>query len=359
MLLVKVDHIGDLVLATPAIRAVRSRFPTARITALVSSWTRDILAHDPDVDEVLTFDFFPVESGGRLAELSREETRELSALLGSRKFDVAIDLRVGYETREFLSASGAGIRVAFGPPHWVERPERPASTIELDYPYSYDRHQVEKMLDLVRVVGADTDDRQPRVHLSDREKSFAEEYLAGKDVRPGRRLIGVHPGCREDMRRWPPERFAELLDEIDGRIDGAQVVLFGGPQDSQAVAEILERSRSAPIVCNEPMSLLEFAAVAARMDVVVGNNSGPVHVASGVGTPVVTAFSGQVSPAEWSAVGDRNLAVSVELSCSPCYGPSCGTVHSYRGRELPLLCLHAIRPESVREAIERVIGVGR
>ncbi len=347
ILVVKLAGIGDVLTATPALRALRRGFPSAHLAALVPPASVAVLAGSPLVDEVIPFDKFlydsPVaalrphslaEALGFLRWLHRQRyTRvvimhHLITRWGALKY-AALALATGAERRLGLD-DGRG---------WFLTERIP------DRGYG-SRHEVECCLALAAAWGAATDDIRLEIALSAEGERVAESVLPAQGRGP---LVAVHPGTGwyAPARRWPAERFARVADGL-AKAWGSRVVLVGGPEESGLAEEVLREMRTPALNLVGRVTLKQLAAVLRRCALLVSNDSGVMHLATAVGTPVVAIF-GPSNPVAWrpwdGAGGARSRVVRVELPCSPCLyvGRSVGP----RRGCATMGCLEAVTPEMV------------
>jgi len=310
ILVIKLRYVGDVLLATPVLRALRDRFPDARITMAVNAGTEDVLRWNRDLDEVMV-----LRRGGL-----REELRFLRDLR-RRKFDLVIDLTDG-DRPAFLSRwTGAATRIGFN----REERWRGAFYTSVVGP-TPDLHRIDRNLEALRPLGIEPKAATPELRLSAEEDQHAAGLLRevgaadtrGRITRP---LIMLHPGARYWFKSWPIERFAALADRLVDTY-GGRVLIGGSEQDQTAASGIAGAARSTPINLAGRAGLLTFAAIVKQCAVFVGNDNGALHVAAAVGTPVVGLF-GPSNPREWGPRGDRVAVLYKGLDCRACFHPTC------------------------------------
>ena len=290
ILVVRLDNLGDLVMTTPAIAAIRHGAPGARITLLGSRSGAAALRHIPVLDDALVYD--APWSKGAGDTRSPLADREMIDELARRGFDAAVIFTVC--TQSALPAAllcrlaGIPLRLAHSREnpydlltHWVPDTEVFAAGM---------RHEVRRQLDLVRSVGFYADDermqfRYPAADVLAMRRKFVQ---AGGDLlRP---YVVVHPGATAASRRYPGERFGVAAQAIVDET-GCQVVFTGGAEEAQAIAQAHSRMDSPAVSLAGQLSLGELAALIAGAQVIVCNNSGPVHIAAAVGTPVAVLYA--------------------------------------------------------------------
>jgi predicted lipopolysaccharide heptosyltransferase III len=309
ILVIKLRYVGDVLLATPVLRALKDRFPDARITMAVNKGTEDVLRWNPDLDEALV--------------LRRGLREELCFLrdLRRRNFDLVIDLTDG-DRSAFLSRwTGAATRIGFNAEHrW-----RGAfyTTVVAHTP---GLHRIDRNVEALRPLGIEPKTVTPALRLSADDERQAARLLmdvAATDTRGVATgpLIMLHPGARYWFKSWPVERFAALADRLVDAY-GCRVLIGGSDRDQAAAAGIAAAARSKPITLAGRADLLTFAAVVKHCALFIGNDNGALHIAAAVGTPVVGLF-GPSDPREWGPRGDRVAVLYKGLDCRACFHPTC------------------------------------
>ncbi|MBX3620343.1 MAG: lipopolysaccharide heptosyltransferase II [Rhizobacter sp.] len=337
ILVVRLDNLGDVLMSTPAIRAIRQSSPQARITLLGSRSGTALARHVPALDEVIVYDA-PWVKGAAHGDLS---DRRLLATLRRGHFDAAIIFTVC--TQSALPAAlmcrlaGIPLRLAHSRenPHdlltdWVPDPDECRDGM---------RHEVARQLDLVRAVGFHTaDERLVFRYAADDVLSMRRKFVAagGDLMRP---YIVVHPGATASSRRYPAERFGLAADSIC-RDSGCQVVFTGGHDESALVARAQGGMQERSVTLAGQLTLGELAALIAGAQVLVCNNSGPAHIAAALDTPVVVLYAlthPQQTP--WRA---RSQVLNHEVPCRHCLESACPEQHH--------ACLMKVEAAEVAEA---------
>jgi len=343
ILLVRLRLIGDVVLTTPAIRALRETYPHAHLSYLVEPLSAPIVRRNPHLDEVIVA--AAPDAPGRL----RDDLR-LALALKRQRFDLAIDFHGGPRSSWFTWASRApqriGYEVAGRAWMYTTRVARPRTLRP--------RHSVQNQWDLLEPLGIPrpAPDTHPTELVSDEAAAATvDAWLRAAGVGAEHLLVIVHVGARIAFRRWPPERFAETIAAIaqaDGR---TRFAVLAGPHEDTAHRVVAgARARlpeSARAVVLEPRtwSLEEIQALAARGAVYIGCDTGPAHVAGTTKVPIVALF-GPTLPetwAPWRPAGPLTIPLGVQgLPCRPCDQRVCEP-GDFR-------CLNWIRPEQVLDA---------
>ena len=294
ILVIDFGQLGDVILSLPALAAVRARFPRARVTVAVGGSAAAVVEMAGVADQALAVDRVALRDGPK--HLSVWQIGKLVMDVRRRKFDFVIDLHSLSETNLLGFLSGAGRRL------YARRPGR-----SLDYLANFQppppvedrsKHAIDRYLDVVSPLGVGEVSRVPRLPVREEDGRAVDEMLrkalAGGKTR-GRKttagglgdgpLVGIFPGAGHPSRRWPVERFAELAWMLE-RNDAVRSVLFAGPEERKLVRDALPKFPPSTVVLDR-LTVPQLAAAAALLSVFVSNDTGPMHIAAAVGTPVV------------------------------------------------------------------------
>lgn len=326
--LVRASRIGDFICATPAFRALRSALPDAEISLVGLPFVEPLVQASPYLDHFIRFPGFP----GMAEQFfdSGIATSFFSAMQEER-FDFAIQMHgSGANSNPFTLLLGARLAAGF------VRPGDPAGRLDAALPFPASGHEVDRVLALTTFLGAPTRDTHTEFPTSCEDEATADSLLQGIE----RPLIGIHPGARDRIKRWSPERFAMVAPQVRNS-RGGTLVLLGGEEEREAAREVAIRSS---IPCRDlagRTSLGVLGAVIRRLAVLITNDSGPAHVAYALGTPAVTIFGG-TSPAMWGPRDGRHQTVAHHVPCRPCELPEC---------PIGYVCLESVTVETVVEAV--------
>ncbi len=307
-ILIRVNNwIGDVVMISPSMRAIRNRFADAKISILAKSWVVDTLRGNPFYDELIEYDNLGRHRGlsGRLRVIGELKRREFDcAILFQKAFEAAlfsflagIPRRIGYDTdsRGFLLS------------HRIYETEEARM-----------RHHVEYFLDIVRTIGCEAQDKSLYFHIGDEERKRALEIFEKEGLKDDKPVVVIHPGASKIERQWHSERFAALADILYQKAS-AHIVIAGGKIDMKAAATIQERMQHSALDLTGKLSIKEFGAFAERSSLFIGNDSGPMHVAAAVGTPVVSIFGPGLPEKTAPFVNPaRYIAITKKFPCAPC-----------------------------------------
>ena len=318
--MVKLADLGDLLTATPALRALRLRYPTAEITALVSPHTASLLAHNDAVDHLLTF---PKALFDHPAALARPDTTwralrlvgTLAAQLRTGHFDVAVLLHHLFtqwgrrKYRALMGSVGAPVRVGLG--------EAPFLTLAAHDGGFGARHEADYWLDVVSLLGAGNPCPRMELHLTPRELAQGAQNLTARGI-DDRPVVALHPGSGafSIARRWSVERFADVGDGLANL--GCAVVVVAGPGEESLAERVVAGMREPAPLLSELGDPRMLAATLRGCRLFVGNDSGVMHLAASVGVPCVGVF-GLSNHRAWGPYPpERHRVARLDLACSPC-----------------------------------------
>ena len=322
ILFIRIDRVGDMVLSTPAFRAIKAASPHVRLTVMASPTNAAILKNNPDVDDVIVYDSFA----------GLHDKIRLIKKLRSQQFDLAIDPYNDYELKTACLAalSGAAHRVGysgFG---------REIFFNHLAPKIEGEKHFVDITLHPLKGIGISSENRHPTIYLDDDEQAWATKWMEENRLQ-SKKLIAIHPGAYYETQRWPQEYWADLIRLIRKQTQD-KVIVFGGPTDAKVVGNFLTKF-SDPVCLYIHADIRKFLALLAQCCMLVCNNSGPLHCAVALNIPTVS-FMGPTVKEQWMPVGDiHHVLRKDDLPCIGCNLGRCKIkTHD---------CMRLIRPEIV------------
>jgi len=344
VLAVRLDTLGDVVMTTPALRALRTARPDRRVTLLTSSAGAEAARLVSDVDDVIVYDAPWLKATTSRADSAAD--RAMADRLRLLRFDGAVIFTV-YSQNPLPAAmlcflADIPLRLA----HCRENPYQLLTDWVSDpEPDRLVRHEVRRQLDLVEAIGCRTDDERLSLRVTEDHRRSVRGLLDAAGIDRQREWVVVHPGARAASRRYPPESFASACRRLVAE-RGCQVVFTGEASERTLIAAIRAASDAPSISLAGELGLVELAALLADASLLISNNTGPVHVAAAVGTPVVDLYAltnPQHTP--W-AVAHRVL--SHDVPCKYCYRSVCPAGHHE--------CLRGIPPAAVVSAAHELLG---
>ena len=306
ILVIKMLGVGDVVWTTPLLSNLRRGFPQAKISFLCRSFCAPVLANNPDLDEVISFD------PGSLKD-QIQFIRELRR----RKFDLVIDL-FGSPRTAFLSlASGSGTRMGFDFGY-----RRLFYTEVLSSKEANQGHEVEFHLFVLKALGIPVKTRELVFNLTSAEKDFKSQHWREWGIKEKETVVGLAATSGCSCRRWPEQNFSRLARELS-EMKNIRVMIFWGLRAEMESAQRIAKGAEDKILIIPQTSLRQMAALLAGCDLVIGNNCGPVQLATAFKVPVIN-FHGPTRPLGQGPWGVPNIILRNEsLSCLECNKTSC------------------------------------
>lgn len=320
ILIVLPNWVGDVVLATPALRALRGRFAGQRITGLMRGHLAEVLAGGDWLDETLRW------PEGRQRDERRQSFLGLAGELRDRKFDWAILLTNSFRSALLTRLAGIPRRIGY------DRDGRGLLLTDKLLPYKFDGKYVPLPMiryynAVARYLGCRDCPTLPELFTTPEDEQVAGDAIEAAGVRPGQPIVVINPGASFGSAKcWLPDRFAAVADGLASAY-GAAIFVAGGPKEVPVARELARHMRQPVTVMDNPvMRLGPLKALIRRAKLLLTNDTGPRHFANAFGTPVVTVF-GPTFP-EWTATDtphERSLMVKVD--CGPCMRRVCPLDH--------------------------------
>jgi heptosyltransferase-2 len=334
VLFIRIDRIGDLVLSTPALKAIKKAFPHSNLTVLAGHSNYPVLLNNPYVDKVIVFDN------------RRKCLEKLKTIMHLRTdgYDLAIDPYADYELKTAIIIFLSGARKRIGYASYGRE-----VFFNIQAPNIKDnKHFVDLTLDIMRPLGIVTKEKTPEIFLTDGEKKWAENWLKENGIED-KPIIGIHPSAYYESQRWLPERFIELIEQLC-KTKSYELIIFGGPQDEVLTDRIVSAVNDGILIYIAD-DLRRFAALLSCCSVFICNNSGPLHIAVAVNTPTVS-FMGPTDKNRWMPIGDIHKVL--RMDDLPCIGCNLGyckiKTHD---------CMRLISSQMVMDAAEGLLKTKR
>lgn len=364
ILVVKLATIGDLLLATPALRALRESYPQAQIDLLVTPSSAGVLDDWEVINRVIVLDKYLFDHPKQMLTKPTNllKLRPLLRALRGGHYDAVLlmhHLTLFFGRRKhqaLMLATGAKYLVGLDNGHgWflnVRVPDQGFGAM----------HEVEYCLAVAEAVGGRTDEKWLTMPLSEEDRQQARRLVFADEVpeQVARPIIAMHPGSGgySTARRWSPERFAQLADTLYQDV-GGQLLLVGGPEEAELHAQIMGMLHSGvPARSLAGKCTIQVTAAALELvDLFIGNDAGPMHLAAAVGTPTVAIFglsnSDAWGPYTGNKPGSKAIVVKQDLPCMPCFyhGHDLGTPEGCATRD----CLATLGVDPVAVAARRLL----
>lgn len=330
-----VNWVGDTILTYPAVQQLKTFFPQSHLAILVPNHLIDLWGTYPYVDEIIPFE---KEAGLR----SFWGDLNLSASLKERNFDLAVIFPRSFRSAFQVFLARIPIRIgyrdegrSFFLTHGIRRTKEILQVHRVHY---YQR--------LIEPFGMIENTPAPRISLREEDQGWAEQKLREYGLLDGRVLIGMNPSATYGLAKcWSPERFGELGERLSLKWN-ATILLFGREEERSVAEKVLQPLAGRGIDLIGKTRLLQLAALLERCALLVTNDTGTMHMAAAMGTPVVAIF-GSTDPRTTGPWGEGHIVVRKEVPCSPCMKRVCPTDHR---------CMDLITVDEVEEVVSRKLG---
>ncbi len=332
ILLIRTDRIGDVVLSLPMLPVLRQHFPSAKITMMVRRYTKELVERHPCVDEVMVW-----EANGERSLMQNV------SLLKKKQFDVAILPYPRFNLALIMFLAGIPIRVGTGYRWYSFLMNRKI----FEHRKDAKRHEVEYNLNLLSAIGIDLTGKPQFEFAIPVDVQNAVEQVMRSDGILDSRFAVLHAGSGGSARDWSVENFAKLGDELQSAVN-IKVVLTGEKNEKKLVETLASKMKSTPINYTGQFSLQELGALVRRASVFVSNSTGPLHIASMVGTPVVAFYPPiiQCSPVRWGPYTEKKRVFTADnTTCELCNGGACRSN----------VCMDQITVEKVVSAVRELL----
>lgn len=342
ILLITIRALGDTVLITPIIRAVKERYPTSRLLVVAEAMGAGVLLHNPHIDRLLVID----RGARRRIPWHRRLHEEWLFIRDIRRErpDLAIDLFSGPRSAVLGFLAGAPVRYGED----TRRHGRGFLYTHRVRVRTVGAHLVEQKFQIIADMVPTCTSRTLELVLSEKEQAWARQRMAQKGFAADDLIVGLFPGAGWGHKRWPVDRFARLGDLLRER-HGAKILLLGGVRDQEVTWQVCYLMRQPPAVMDEITSVRELMALIGQSRLFISNDTGPMHIAVALGIPTVALF-GPSDLTKYGPWGENGAVVSKRLPCSPC-PQQVDTCHEVgRARQE---CMLLITMEEVLEAVNR------
>jgi len=331
-LIVRTDRIGDLILSTPVAEVLNRYYPKSRVAMLVSPYTKDLLQNNPWVDEVITDDNAGFKGFLRSIRILRE-----------RKFDVVVLLHPTLRLAFLLFFSGIKKRIGTG-----------YRAYQLLFNYkiyqhrkTIKKHELEYNLDMLAPLGVSFEKILPKIYLSPEEENYSRQIYDDLNIKRNDIRIVIHPGSGGSSLNYPLEKFAILADKLIEELS-AKIILTGNKKELMQSEKMKSWMKYQPFDLTGKTELRQLCSLLKGADLLISNSTGPMHIATAVGTPVVALFSPlQVaSPKRWGPYGEENEVIIPPVdTCFKCEFKKCPQFN----------CMEKIDPDEIVLRVKKVL----
>ena len=336
ILVIRLDRLGDVILSLPVVQALRERLPHAYLAMMVRPACRDVVDGHPALDEMLLYEKDGIHRSAR-------ETIRFARGLRRYNFDTALILHPSNRSHWMPWLARIPVRIGYDRKcGWLLTHRVPHRKQEGA------KHEAVYTLELLAPLGIAPGAPKPHVPIQPAAVQRIDTLLAEAGVRPSERLVALHPSASCVSKRWMPERFAQVADRLAAE-RGVRICIVAGPDDAAHAGRMAQAMRQPALNFAGRLSVGELAALLQRCRLLISNDSGPVHLAAAVGTPVVDIFGRNqagLSPLRWGPLGEGHVVLQKEVGCVTCLAHNC---------DIEFLCLTTLSADDVYQAALRVL----
>lgn len=297
ILIIRTDRFGEFILNLPAIKAVRQNFPSAHVCIMVNKMVKEIIDGNPDIDEVIIYDEKDTKGCLRTFRLMME--------IKKRNFDLAIMLNPLKKFNFVTFFAGIPIRLGYNRKCGFLLTHR----IE-DRKFLGEKHEIEYNLNLLRSIGIDSDDTSLFIPIKEDDRRFIDSLLKDLSIINSDLLIALHPWTSDPVKQWPVKHFSQLAQRLLSEIP-CRVIIIGG-KDEMEKSEKFCKGKVDFINLTGKLTLRQLAAFLKKCNLLVSNDSGPVHMAAAVGIPVIAIFRNDLpdkNAIRWGPWGKGHIVI--------------------------------------------------
>ncbi|MDD5107948.1 MAG: lipopolysaccharide heptosyltransferase II [Candidatus Omnitrophica bacterium] len=337
ILIARTDRIGDVLLSTPVIYALRKKFPQAYISMMVAPYALDIIEGNPYLDEVIIYDKDQKHK-------SWWRSFKFSNRLKKKKFDLAIILHP--TNRLHLITFLAGI------PHRLGYDCKLGFLLNLRKIHTKQeglRHEAEYNLDLISELGIAGNPEDLFMPIKKESEQYVEELFRKEGISKTDKILAINPGASCPSKIWPHERFAQVAEKLSKRYD-FKILILAGPKEMYLADKIAHEIKDKVVNLAGRTSISQLASILKRCTLFISNDSGPVHIACALGTPVISIFGRNqagLSPRRWGPLGKHGKYLHKDVGCIQCLAHNC---------KKEFTCLKAISVDDVVCAAESILN---
>ncbi|MCY4404082.1 MAG: glycosyltransferase family 9 protein [Candidatus Poribacteria bacterium] len=327
ILIIRLAPLGETVLTTPVIRALRQNYQDAYIAYMVAPVREDLVSANPHLNEVLVY---------------QSSIPKLIYQLVRRKFQMAVVLQPTFRLVLHTFLARIPFRVGF------ETNTGGRRLLHVSVPNNTSQHETQRYLDVVRALDIEVKNDEPEVFVSDKSREWCNNFLGNHNLNDGKPIIGLNPGAATSYRRWSTDNFTVLGDMLCTTYN-AHVVITTGPNEKTLAQQVAKQMKHTPIVVDD-VSPMQLAALLQRCHLYISNDTGPMHLSTAVETPTIALFGGS-NPTQWGPPWEKHTVIARQgCELMPTLSPKEWDDHANVAKDN----MNAIKPEMVLDAMEKM-----
>lgn len=327
ILIIRLAPLGETVLTTPVIRALRQHFTDAYIAYMVAPSREDLVSATPHLNDVLIY---------------QSSVPKLIYQLMRRKFDMAVVLQPTFRLVLLTFLARIPFRIGFETNSGGKR------LLHASVSNNTAQHETQRYLDVVRSIRIEVADDEPAVFVDKVGKDWCTNFLESRNLNDGRPIIGLNPGAGTSYRRWPTDNFAITANMLHDTYD-AHIIVTTGPDEGELAQQVNKQMMHSPTIVKD-ITPMQLAALLQRCNLYISNDTGPMHLSTAVKTPTIALFGGS-NPTQWGPKWDKHTIIARQ-SCELMQTLSPKEWDDYA--DVAQQNLKSITPEMVLAATERM-----
>ncbi|MDN3514196.1 MAG: lipopolysaccharide heptosyltransferase II [Candidatus Brocadia sp.] len=344
ILVVRLGAMGDVVHVIPAVKNLRLEFPSAHIAWLVEDKLKDLVEGLPGIDEVIVFPRKQLQAKLKHPRKYFKAFSEMRMFLGKlreKKYDIALDFHGNFKSGFLTYLSNARVRIGFSRGHCKEF-NFIFTNVQIA-PQQKKMHRIDKYLNLLHGLGMKAHYQRPVFSIPDTDRHYIDNFVRQAHLNQ-KSIAIIHPGTSlfGKYKRWPPKNYARLADRLIQEL-GYSVIFTWGALEYEIVEEIISFMHHRATIACKTSSVKQLIALLQHARLFIGGDTGPTHIASGIGIPTIAIF-GPKDPVVYAPYDENAVVVKKNIPCSPCEKRRCNHV----------LCISSIAPEDVFHAVRKL-----
>lgn len=303
ILIIQTAFLGDVILTTPLVKATRKLFPEAQLSFLLIPQTKGVFSNNPYLDDIIVYD-------KKRDEKKVSDFFRLVKKIRQKKFDLALTPHRSLRSALLAYLSKIPERIGF---------DRSEGFFLFTKKVRYNSliHEIERNLSLLNHFNFEPLNLPPELFPSERDTLFISRFLKDSGIDEKDEIVAIAPGSVWQTKRWLAQRFAQVADLLMEK-ENVKVVLVGGEEDKFLCQKISEMMKQKPKVSAGKTTILQSAVLISKSEVLLSNDSAPVHIASATKTPTVAIFGSTTPDFGFGPYGDDNIIIQKKLYCRPC-----------------------------------------
>ncbi len=337
ILILRFSSLGDVILTTPVIGALKTKFPQSKIFFLTKAQYADVLSADPRIFSLIEFDPISRHKGvSGFLKLIKE--------LRTNDFDLLVDLHANLRSFFVRHMIKSKIKLKYSK-RWLSR----FLMVHFKFFKTKSIHTVDSYLKVLKNIQIYAPERNPLIFLRQDDVEFSNHFLLEQEVEKDDIVVGMHPGARWKTKRWDEWKFEQVCRSLINRYN-YKIMLLGDIEDKKLIEEIKKDLPDIKLIKAVDLPLGKFMSLIKRCDCLITNDSGPMHIASALQVPVVVIFGPTHPKLGFAPLGPENVVICADVKCSPC------SLHGEkRCKKKSRECMDLIQPEMVTEAVEKLL----